>query len=187
MHVDRLDRSNAAVMLIDLQERLVPVMDEKTTLVRRCARLVDGANILKVPVLVTEQYPRGLGATVQGVSPQIDAAVCIDEKTRFSACSPSILRFLEKFETRSVIVAGVEAHVCVLQTCLDLIERGYCVAVCFDAVSSRRPIDKQTALSRLVHAGALPTTVESVLLEMVSDAGDAAFRQIRSVIASKDT
>lgn len=187
MAVARIDHNRTAVMLIDLQERLVPMMDEKGTLVRRCARLVDGANVLDVPVLVTEQYPRGLGATVSAISPQLDAAVCIDEKTRFSACSDSITRFLEKFETQCVVIAGIEAHVCVLQTCLDLLERGFTVAVCLDAVSSRRPIDKKASLDRMAQAGALPTTVESVLLELVKDAGSEKFRQIRTIITSKET
>lgn len=187
MAVARIDHDRTAVMLIDLQERLVPVMDEKSTLVRRCSRLVDGANVLEVPVLVTEQYPRGLGSTVSAISPQLDAAVCIDEKTRFSACSDSINRFLDKFETRCVVLAGIEAHVCVMQTCLDLLDRGLTVAVCLDAVSSRRPIDKKGGLDRMIQAGALPTTVESALLEMVRDAGNEKFRQIRTIITSKES
>lgn len=184
MDVARLDPKHSAVLLVDLQEKLLSVMHEKTTVARRAGRLVQGANVLKVPVLLTEQYPKGLGRTVDTVAKQLDGAVCTDEKTRFSACSESIVRLLEKFDTKSIVLAGIETHVCVLQTCLDLLERGYTVALCEDAVSSRRPIDKKAAVDRLIQAGALPTTVESVLFEMLGDASSPKFRELRGIIQS---
>lgn len=184
MAVPRLDPNHSAVLLVDLQEKLLPVMHEKTTVARRAGRLVQGANVLKVPVLLTEQYPKGLGRTVSAIAKQLDGAVCTDEKTRFSACSASIMRLLEKFDTKSVVLAGIESHVCVLQTCLDLLERGYMVALCEDAMSSRRPIDKKAAVDRMVQAGALPSTVESVLFELLGDASSPKFRELRTIIQS---
>ncbi|MEM9419064.1 MAG: hydrolase [Planctomycetota bacterium] len=186
MPVSRLDPKRSAVLLIDLQDKLLPVMQEKTTVERRAGRLIQGANLLKVPVLLTEQYPKGLGRTVGSIAKQLDGAVCIDEKTRFSACSDSVIRLLEKLQVKSVVVAGIEAHVCVLQTCLDLLERGYTVALCEDAVSSRRPIDKKAAVDRMIQAGVLPTTVESVLFELLGDASSPLFRELRGVIQSRD-
>ncbi|MEM6855739.1 MAG: hydrolase [Planctomycetota bacterium] len=186
MDVARLDPKRSAVLLVDLQEKLLPVMHEKTTVERRAGRLIQGANVLGVPVLLTEQYPKGLGRTVGSIARQLDAAVCTDEKTRFSACSESVIRLLEKFETKSVVVAGIETHVCVLQTCLDLLERGYTVALCVDAVSSRRPIDKKAAVDRMIQAGVLPTTVEAVLFELMGDANSPKFRELRSIIQSKE-
>jgi len=186
MSVARLDREKTLLLLIDLQMKLVPVMAEKTTLVRRAGRLVEGANVLSVPVLVTEQYPKGLGHTYEPIAQKLHGSVDIDVKTRFSAYSKKVAAFLEKIEIKSVVVAGIEAHVCVLQTVLDLLDAGYTVAVCEDAVSSRRPIDKHAAMRRMVQAGALPATVESVLFELVADADSPQFRELRGVIQSKD-
>lgn len=186
MPVARLDPEHSAVMVIDIQERLVPVMHEKSTLVRRAVRLIEGANALAVPVLVTEQYPRGLGQTVRELAKRLGDAACMDEKTRFSACSDAVLEKLRTLGVTSVIVTGIETHVCVLQTCLDLVDQGFTVAVCQDAVSSRRPIDKAAALSRMTQAGVLPSSVESALLELTTDAGDDKFRRIRDIIRSTD-
>ncbi len=187
MPAHRLDPKRSAVLMVDLQDKLLPVMHEKSTVERRAGRLIQGANVLGVPVLLTEQYSKGLGRTVGSIAKQLDAAVCIDEKTRFSACSASVIRLLEKLETQSVVVAGIETHVCVLLTCLDLLERGYTVALCVDATSSRRPIDKHTAVDRVVQAGVLPTTAESVLFELLGDASSPKFRELRTIIQSKDS
>ncbi|MEO1236735.1 MAG: hydrolase [Planctomycetota bacterium] len=182
----RLDPERSVVLLIDLQDKLLPVMHEKTTVRRRTARLIEGAAVLDVPVLVTEQYPRGLGKTVKDIADLLQGAVSVSEKTRFSACAEPVTRLLEKFEARSVVVAGIETHVCVLQTCLDLLERGLTVALCEDATSSRRPVDKKAAVDRMIQAGVLPTTVESVLFELLGDADSPKFRALRGVIQSKD-
>ncbi|MEM9883187.1 MAG: hydrolase [Planctomycetota bacterium] len=182
--VRRLDPQRSALLLIDLQERLVPVMHEKTTVVRRAARLVEGANVLGVPVLITEQYPRGLGHTVADIAKQLRGAVSVDEKTRFSASGPGLTKRLEQQGTRSVVLAGIETHVCVLQTALDLLAAGYTVAVCEDATSSRRAIDKRAALQRLAQAGAVPATVEAVLFELLGDADSPKFRALQAVIRS---
>ncbi len=182
----RLEPDRTAVMLVDLQERIVPHMDERRTLVRRSGRLLQGANALGLPILVTEQYPRGLGATIKEAAHHLDAAVCIDPKTRFSACTEPVMRFLKKFEATSVVIAGIETHICVLQTCLDLIDAGLTVAVCADATSSRRPIDRDTALKRMTQAGVLPTTVESVLFELLRDADHDKFRAVSKIVQSSD-
>ncbi|MEM8738753.1 MAG: isochorismatase family protein [Planctomycetota bacterium] len=186
MGVPRIDAQRSAVLLIDLQDKLVPVMHDRSTMLRRTERLIEGAAVLEVPVLVTEQYPRGLGRTVRAVADRLQGSVNVSEKTRFSACSASVVRLLEKFDVTSVVVAGIETHVCVLQTCLDLLDRGYTVALCNDATSSRRPADRKAAVSRMVQAGVLPTTVESVLLELLGDAESPPFRAIRGIIQSKD-
>lgn len=186
MEVARLDPKHTALVLVDVQDKLLEVMQDKTTVARRAGRLLQGANVLQLPVLVTEQYPKGLGRTVSALARQFNAATLSDEKTRFSACSDAVIRRLEKFNTRSVVLAGLETHVCVLQTCLDLLEKGYVVALCVDATSSRRPIDKKAGIDRMVQAGALPATVESVLFELVGDAESPRFRELRSIIQSSD-
>ncbi len=181
----RLDPHRSALLIIDLQERLMPVIHEGPTCVRRCARLVEGAQALSVPRLVTEQYPRGLGATVPEVARYLDPeTTCIEDKTCFSACTGRVGGMIEMLGVRSVILCGVEAHVCVLHTALDLLEKGYTVAFCEDGTGSRRPIDKHAATHRMIQAGVIPTTVEAALMELAGDAASERFRAIRNIIKS---
>lgn len=186
MSVARLDPKYSAVLLIDMQAQLVPVMQQQSTLIRRTGRLVEGARVLEMPVAVTEQSPRSMGRTYGAISSKLSGAIYTDPKLRFSACSESLNRFLENFEVKSVVVAGVEAHVCVLLTCLELVERGFTVAVCIDALGSRREVDKKAAVERMIQAGVLPTTVEAVLFELLGDANSPKFRELRSVIQSDE-
>lgn len=178
----RLDPDRSAVLLVDVQERLVPVMRDRERLIRRAARLVQGSHILGIPLLVTEQYPRGLGETVDEIARHFVDPHCIEEKTRFSACIEPVQTQLELIGAQSVVVAGIEAHVCILGTCLDLLEAGYKVFPAWDAISSRRAEDKHAARERLMLAGAVPTTVESALLEWLADASDSRFRQVQNLI-----
>lgn len=177
----RLLPHRSALMIVDMQERLVPVMHDQEKLVRRAARLVEGSNLLGIPQLVTEQYPRGLGETVEGVARHL-VPRCIEEKTRFSGFIHPVRERLLEMEVDSVVVAGIEAHICVLRTCLDLMQAGYRVYPVWDAISSRRPEDKSAARDRLTQAGAVPTTVESALFEWLGDASDGRFRQIQALI-----
>lgn len=178
----RLAAEDSALLVIDIQERLVPVMHEQDRLIRRAGRLVKGAHLLDVPTLVTEQYPRGLGDTVTNVARYFVNPLCIEEKTRFSACIEPVRTQLELAGVNSVVVTGIEAHVCVLATCLDLIEAGYKVFPVWDAISSRRSEDILAARERLTQAGAVPTTVESVLFEWLGDANDNRFRSVQELI-----
>ena len=178
----RLHADRSALLVVDMQERLIPVMRDRDRLVRRAARLVQGAHIIGVPLLVTLQYPRGLGETVDEISRHIIDPHCIEEKTQFSACIERVQTQLELLGVESVVVAGVEAHVCILGTSLDLLDAGFRVFPAWDAISARRLEDKFAARERLNLAGAIPTTVESALLEWVADAGDRRFRKVQELI-----
>lgn len=180
----RLLPYRSALLIVDLQYRLVQVMHEQDKLKRRAARLVQGSNILGIPQLVTEQYPRGLGETIEEVARFIKPQ-CIEEKTRFSAYIHPIRQRLSELNVDSVVIAGVEAHVCVLRTSLDLMQAGYRVYPVWDAISSRREEDKQAARERLTQAGAVPTTVESALFEWLGDADDSRFSKIQELIKGK--
>ncbi len=185
MPIPRLDPHRSALLVIDLQERLMPVIHEKTTCIRRAARLAEGAAALSVPRFVTEQYSRGLGATVPEIAKHLDHDVtAYEDKTRFSACVGRISGMLETLGIKSVVLVGVETHICVLFTALDLLDQGFTVAVCEDATSSRRPVDKHAAMQRMVQAGVLPTTVESALFEWVGDAASERFKAIQSILRS---
>ena len=180
--IPRLIPDRSALLIVDMQERLIPVMRDSQKLVRRTARLVQGAHLMGVPLLVTMQYPRGLGETVNEIARHFVDPHCIEEKTLFSACVDPVRTQLELLGVESVVVAGVEAHVCILGTCLDLLDAGYRVFPAWDAISSRRADDKQAARERLNQAGAVPTTVESALLEWVGDASHGRFRLVQELI-----
>lgn len=180
--IPRLVPERSALLVVDMQERLIPVMRDRDRLVRRAARLIQGAQLIGVPLLVTLQYPRGLGEMIDEISRHVIDPHCIEEKTRFSACIDRVKTQLELLDVDSVVVVGVEAHVCILGTCLDLMEAGYQVFPAWDAISSRRAEDKFAARERLNFAGAVPTTVESALLEWVGDASDRRFRKVQELI-----
>lgn len=180
--VARLTPGRVAAVLVDLQEKLVPVIDDGATVVRRADRLARGAEVLGVPLLVTEQHPRGLGPTVRSLRSTLPPEVPRLEKTRFSAAGPKLLAQLRTWEASAVVLAGVEAHVCVLQTALDLLDEGFVVAVCRDACGSRRAQDRDAGLARMEASGVLPATVESVLFELCGDAAAPAFAALSRVI-----
>lgn len=182
MAVPRIYPSHTAVLVVDVQEKLLPHMHNREALLPQVVKLLDGARVLSVPVFVTEQYPGGLGRTVPQVFERLDPGVGRHEKLKFSACIEPVREELVKHGVRSVLVCGLEAHVCVLQTCLDLADSGYIAAVVTDAVGSRRESDQAAAVQRMVQAGVLPTTVEAALLELAHEAGGTCFRDLLRVI-----
>jgi len=178
----RLIHERTALLLVDMQEKLLPHMHEADRVVAGCARLVDAAIALDLPILFTEQYRKGLGETVAPLATKLNAAVCRHEKLKFSACIEPIRDELREREIRSVIVCGIEAHVCVLQTCLDLLDLGWVTAMAVDAIGSRRASDKDVAVKRMTQAGVIPATTESAILELVREAGTDAFKAVLPII-----
>ncbi|HEX2973572.1 MAG TPA: hydrolase [Tepidisphaeraceae bacterium] len=177
----RLERGSAALLVVDVQEKLMPAMHEAEACMAGVRKMVDAARVLEVPTLVTEQYPAGLGPTCAGVREGLGEVAAV-AKVRFSACVQPIEQRLAELKRRQVIVVGVETHVCVQQTALDLLRGGYTVYVCADAVSSRRVLDREMALARMRQAGAIVTTTESVIFEMLGEAGSACFKQIQRIV-----
>jgi len=175
-----LERKNAALLVIDVQERINAVMDNQGHL-PRIEVLVEACRGLEVPVIASEQYPQGLGATVDSLAAALaDTPVtklafsCIrDEKSRWA---------VESCCRRQIVVTGVETHVCVLQTVLDLLAAGYQVHVPHDAVNSRRPADKEWALRRMETAGAVITSTESALFELLERCDTADFKTVAKLI-----
>ena len=178
----RLDVEHTAVLLVDVQEKLLPHIHDAGLVVQQIGLLLDAARALKLPVLVTEQYRKGLGPTVDALARRFDRCQVRHEKLRFSACIEPVVQELAHRGIRSVLVCGIEAHVCVLQTCLDLVASGYVTALVVDAIGSRRIQDRQAAVQRMVQAGVMPTTVESALLEMVTEAGTSRFKAVLGLI-----
>lgn len=180
--IARFHLDTVALLVVDIQERLLPHMHNAESLAAQAGRLVDAANVLGLPVLVTEQYRKGLGVTVPELAGRLGGALGNFEKLKFSAWIEPVREQLWRQGTRQVIVCGIEAHVCVLQTCLDLIESGLITGVVLDAIGSRRPVDHETAVQRMVQAGVVPTTVESAILELVHEAGGSRFKSVLPII-----
>jgi nicotinamidase-related amidase len=178
----RLVAENTALVLIDLQERLFPVMHEKEKLLRNVLKLVQGAAILGLPVVLTEQYPKGLGLTlpeIKALLPDIRPV----EKVCFSCCDEeSFCRSLEALERRQVLMAGIEAHICVYQTAMALARTGYQVQVVADAISSRDPDNKLASLSAMTAAGISVTTIEMALFELLRVARGDKFKRISEIV-----
>jgi nicotinamidase-related amidase len=175
-----LERNRAALLVIDVQERINAVMADQSH-IPRLEVLVEACRGLDVPVIGSEQYPQGLGPTVGSLAEALGGDFL--GKLTFSCSRNDGLREAITASSREqVIVTGIEAHVCVLQTTLDLINGGFEVHVPHDAVNSRRPADKEWALRRMADAGAVITTTESALFEMLERCDTADFKTVAKLI-----
>lgn len=179
----RLDRRTAAVLLVDVQERLAPAMPPETLerVVKYATALVEGAKALEVPVLATEQYPRGLGATVPELARLLPSPALA--KVHFSCgADPAFAAALEATGRRQVVITGMETHVCVFQTARDLVAMGYEVHVCADAVSSRTEEHRRVGLELCREAGAIVTTAETALFDLLHQAGTPEFKKVSALV-----
>lgn len=178
----RLNAQDAILVLVDFQEKLLPVMDGREALIDTVVRLVRGFRALELPILVTQQYTKGLGETDPEIREALGAFEPI-EKTSFScAGEPAFLAALRASGRRTVVLAGIETHICVAQTALSLLDLGFSVFLVEDAVSSRRILDKEAALRRMVQAGARPVTYEAALFELLGHAKATAFKEISGIV-----
>jgi nicotinamidase-related amidase len=173
---------NTILLLIDFQERLFPVMHEKEKLLNNVLKLTKGALALEIPIIVTEQYPKGLGPTIpeiKGLIPDLKPV----EKVCFSCCDEaSFMERLGQLGRKQALVAGIEAHICVYQTAAALAKAGYQVEVAGDAIASREAENKAAALTRLSLMGILPTTVEMALFELLKIAKGDKFKLISAIV-----
>lgn len=172
-------RSEDSLLLVmDVQERLVPHIFEKERVVENCRRLIQTAKILGIPTLLTEQYPQGLGPAVKEIR-EVLADAAPFEKVSFSCCGHApLVERLEALGRKSAILCGVEAHVCVMQTALELLGRDCLPYVVRDAISSRTERNWEAAVARMGQAGAVITTTEMVAFELLRRAATDEFRQI---------
>jgi hypothetical protein len=178
----RIETEETLGVVIDIQERIFPHMHEKEDLLKRVSILIQGFQLLEIPMVVTEQYTRGLGYTIDPVKALFHGFNAI-EKISFSCCDEPLFNDqLKWYRRKFVVVAGIETHVCVLQTIEDLLEMNIIPVVAEDCVSSRRLSDKQTAIARMRHDGAIITTSESLLLELCRHAGSERFKAISGII-----
>ena len=184
--MERLDPATTVLLVVDVQEKLSAAMPAEAlaSTVKNIGILLDGAKALGVRVVASEQYPRGLGPTVTEVAQRLDGlGVTPMSKMTFDACSDlTIARVLSDLAPRSVVVVGMESHVCVFQTARELVRRGYATYVVADAVISRRDDNRRIGLALSERAGAIPTATETVLFDLLAEAGSDAFKTISRLV-----
>jgi nicotinamidase-related amidase len=169
-------------LVIDFQEKLVSHMYEGQQIIMNTGILLQGLQILEIPLIATQQYTKGLGSTVINLS-QYLSGIPVIEKLSFSCCGePDFMNELRSHRKKFVIITGIETHVCVLQTATDLIESGYKPVIIEDCVSSRKQGDKETALSRIRDEGAIISSCESILFELCQIAGTDKFKAISKLV-----
>ncbi|GAB6054346.1 hydrolase [Magnetospira thiophila] len=176
----RTDES--VLLLIDVQEKLLPAMADREAVVANGRKLLAGAAALEVPRLVSEQYSKGLGPTVAGLADGIEGAARIEKMTFSCARDQVWSETFAALDRRQAVVAGIEAHVCVLQTVADLLESGVSVFLVADAISSRRPENKRLACERMARMGAQVVSTEMVLFEWMERAGTPVFKDIQPLL-----
>ncbi len=178
----RILKNESIGLVIDIQERLVPVMEENETLIENCKKLIQGLQVLEVPLLVTQQYTKGLGETIEEVKELIHDFQYIEKKDFSCNDEAAFAEKLALSGAKNVIICGIEAHVCVLQTAIDLKEAGYTPVVVMDCVSSRSFDNVDLAMERFRHEGIMMTSCESILFELTRGAGAPGFKEISKLV-----
>jgi nicotinamidase-related amidase len=177
-----LKLDDTALVAIDVQGKLAQLMHNRTELFKNLRLMIQGAQVLGIPILWTEQYPKGLGPTVQEVSELLPGIQPI-AKNAFSCCGERAFRaVLEPLGRRQILLTGIEAHVCVHQTAMDLLEAGYEVQVIADAVSSRTAENRHIGLEKMRDAGVVITSTETALFELIKVAEGPQFKQISKLV-----
>ena len=182
-HENTLDARQTALVIIDMQEAFRTSISDFAETSARIALMAHAAQLLSVPVVVTEQYPKGLGRTAGEIRAVLPAALEPIEKTAFSSCgAQEFVAALEGAGARQVLVCGIEAHVCVNQTTHDLLARGYQVHLLTECINSRSAHNRETGLAKMMQSGALPTSIEMSLFELMRDAAHEQFKAVQKLI-----
>lgn len=178
----RILKENTIGLVIDVQEKLFPHMHNYEELVGNLIKLISGLKVLEVPIILTEQYTKGLGPTINSIQEAIGEYTAI-EKMAFSCCDePQFLKVLKEQSKKNVIVCGIESHVCILQTCIDLQQSGYQSVIIEDCISSRKASDKVISLERMKKEGAIISSLESILFELSRVSGTESFKSISRLV-----
>jgi nicotinamidase-related amidase len=182
-HPGLLGSDDTALLVIDMQTAFAPVIERFTEIVNACRILVEGFGVLGAPVVVSQQYPKGLGETVPDILGALPPGTPVVDKVRFSVVGvPGLDAAIRSTGRQRVVVAGIEAHVCVNQSVHDLLAAGYEVILATDAIGSRHPSDRHAGIEKCISAGAVRSTVETVLFEMLEQAGGDQFKTISKLV-----
>ena len=169
-------------LVVDFQERLMPVIAENDAVLNRARLLLEGLTLLHIPFLVTRQYPKGLGDTVPIIREMTEGALVLDKLCFGVYEEPHAREAIQAMGRRNVLICGAEAHICVLQTVIGLQAAGFQTVLVEDCVGSRKPRDKETGLKRAMQEGALLTSCEAVLFELLGAAGTDTFKAVSRLI-----
>ena len=182
-HPGILDRTKTALVIVDVQEAFRSAISEFPMIASKISIAVRGFQILNLPIIVTEQYPKGLGRTAEEIMINLPADFEVIEKTTFSSCGAvSFLENLREANISQVVLCGLETHICVNQTAHDLLTEAFEVHILCDAVGSRYSEDKEAALRKMQMNGVVPSTVEMALFELLRDSKHEQFKEIQSLI-----
>jgi nicotinamidase-related amidase len=182
-HATQMSAKDTGLLVIDVQEKLMPKIPRAAEIISNIAFLVDAAKQLAMPIQATEQYPRGLGSTVAELAQRLPDR---PDKVGFSCCAiPAVVEKFRAAVRPKVVLCGIEAHVCVLQTALDLLALDFRVYIVADAVASRYDVDKQYALERMQRAGCILVTTETAVFEWMGGSDHPAFKTISGLIQER--
>jgi len=177
-----LTRNDTLFVVIDFQEKLMPAMSDREKLEEKTIRLCKGMNVLSVPVIVTQQYTKGIGPTIDSIAEAIGEFDPVDKTTFSCMRNNEFKQQLKAADKKNVVVCGIESHICVQQTVIQLLEEGYNVYVAADCVSSRSPEDKMWSIARMGEAGAVITTYEAILYEILEGSKEEGFKAISAIV-----
>lgn len=178
----RITKQNTVALIIDIQERLFPAMFEKEILLKNCITLIQGLVELKIPQIVTQQYTKGLGETLEEIKAAIPDFEYIEKRDFSSFDEPAVKEKLEKLNAKNIILCGIESHVCVLQTAVDLKEAGFNPIVVMDCVASRSKENLEFAKDRFRFEGIMMTSYESILFELTRSSATPEFKTISKLV-----
>ena len=179
----RILAEDTMALIVDFQERLVPVIHNHEELLRNTEILMKGLQVLQIPMIVTQQYTKGIGMTVSTLSDILGESFTYEDKLTFSCAeNQSILDKIEATGKKNIIICGIEAHICVLQTVIDLLALDYNVILVEDCIGSRKESDRLVGIKRAIREGAIPTSYESILFELTRVAKTDTFKEISRLI-----
>ena len=182
-HPHLLDKNQTVLVVVDMQEAFRSPIPDFSEIVVSTSIAVRGFAILDVPVIVTEQYPKGLGRTAEEILLSLPDDTEIIEKSTFSSCGGnSFLEKLQALNAKQIVLAGIEAHICVNQTAHDLLSENYQVHLLQDCVSSRTTHDKHTGIEKMYRSGVIPSNVEMALFELMRDSKHEKFKEIQALV-----
>ncbi len=181
-HPSILKKEDTALLIIDVQEKIFRVMLKSDALIQNTIKLIEGFKILGPPIFLTEQYPKGLGETETRIKDALKDISPIQKMSFSCSGAGNLFEILNYKRIKRVVVAGIESHVCVQQTALDLIANGFHVSLAADACSSRKEIDYNIALERMRAVDVIVTTTEAILFELLQVCGTDEFKQISKII-----
>jgi len=178
----QIDLNQTQTLVIDIQEKLYPYMYKKEEFLENSIKLIQGLKLFNIPFTLNEQYPKGIGSTISPIKELLNDEK-IYEKITFSCCkTDNTMEHIKKLNKKFVIIFGIEAHVCVMQSVLDLLEDGFIPVVITDCISSRSSHNKDSSIQRMIQSGAIPATYESILFELCVSAKNKVFKEISKII-----